>query len=102
MILFISCYTLIECKDTYPPDYWNVGCDVGCKWLKQKNKCTEKWKDVFSVWKPKCKEATQNFRHYRVDRSCRKTCQICGRCIYTILILYKTLIFGFITIIEIS
>ena len=33
MILFISCYTLIECKDTYPPDYWNVGCDVGCKWL---------------------------------------------------------------------
>ena len=80
LILFIPCYTFIDCKDTYPREYWET-CDVGCEWIKQKNKCAKKWGDVFPMWKPKCKKAIQNIKQYRVDRSCRKTCQNCGRTI---------------------
>ena len=83
LILFTPCYTFIDCKDTYPQGYWNK-CPVGCEWLKEKNNCAKKWKEVFT-WRPNCKKAIENIKHHRVDRSCRKTCQICGSSICTTL-----------------
>ena len=84
---YIPCYTFTECKDTYPREYWNK-CSVGCEWIKQKNKCAKRWKDVFPLTMPRCKNAIENIKQFRVDRYCRKTCQICGGSIFKTFTVY--------------